>query len=143
MGTTAPEEVIDQRDKVLLLPAGQRGKICHVTLTTDRILFSQQRFMATPGAGLLEAVVAGKLEQLVQKHSGGPYEVLRLADVRAVRRIRRPLRGDVYEFELADGTKVAIGASAMKRWDGRVRELLSDRHGRTVSDDGDGGWRVA
>lgn len=138
----SPEAEIERRSKVLVMPAEGRGQISYVILTNDRILFSRQLF-ASPGEGGLAALVAeGAIQRVYDKKSKGPAELLALGDVRGAKKIRRPLRGDVWEFTLADGTTCSLGASAAKHWDSQIRRLVSERHGRTVVDDGDGAWRV-
>ncbi len=137
------EEVqIDQRSRVLLMQPGQRGKIGFVSLTNDRILFSQQKFDATASGGVAAALVARGLQKHADKKAGGPSEVLSLGDIRSAKRIRRPLRGDLYEFTLEDGSTRGIGASAARSWDPTIRRLLTERHGRALSEDGEGAWRV-
>jgi hypothetical protein len=124
------------------MPQGERGKIGFVTLTNDRILFSQQKFDSAPGTGAVAALVAHQLQKRSEKKSGGPREVLSLADIRSAKKIRRPLRGDLYEFTLADGSTCGVGGSAGKPWDPKLRRLLTERHGRTLADDAEDAWRV-
>jgi hypothetical protein len=138
----SPEAEIEQRSRVLLMPQGERGKIGFVTLTNDRILFSQQKFDSTPGSGAVAALVAHQLQKRAEKKAGGPREVLSLSDIQSVRRVRRPLRGDLYEFTLTNGSTCGLGASAGKAWDPKIRRLLTERHGRTLADAGEGSWQV-
>lgn len=141
-GAGSPEAEIDRRSKVLVMPHDAGGKISYVILTNDRILFSRQLF-ASPGEGGLTALLAERgIQKAYDKKSGGPTELVAFADVRAAKKVRRPLRGDIYEFTLADGATCALGASAGKHWEPQIRRLLTERHGRTVVDDGDNAWRV-
>jgi hypothetical protein len=138
----SPEAEIDQRKKVLVMPQDERGKIGYVVLTNDRILFSQQKWDAGVGGGALTTLVAQGLNKRADKKSGGPQEIIPLADVRSIKVIRRRMRGDVYEFTMADGSTCAVDKSAMKHWDDTVRRLLTERHGRSVSADGEDSWQV-
>jgi hypothetical protein len=141
-GAGLPEGEVERRSKVLVMPHGQRGMIAHVILTNDRILFSRQLF-ASPGEGGLAALlVERQIQKQYDEGSGGPTELLALADIRSAKKLRRPLRGDLYEFTLEDGSTGGLGASAGKTWDPQIRRLLTERHGRSVVDDGDTGWRV-
>jgi hypothetical protein len=138
-----PEEELERSKKVLVMPEGERGKLAWVMLTNDRILFTQQKWDAGVGGGALTAVLADQLQKHSEKKSGGPRELIRLGDVTGIKKIRRRMRGDIYEFTMSDGSTCAVGAEAMKKWDGAVRRLLSERHGRTVSEAGEDSWSVA
>jgi hypothetical protein len=138
----SPETEIDRRNKVLVMPPGRRGMIAYVMLTNDRILFGRQLFVNPGGAGLLDLVVERQIQKQYDKKAGGPSELLTLTDIRSAKKIRRPLRGDLYEFELSDGTTCGLGASAGKHWDADIRRLLSERHRRTVVDEDAGSWRA-
>ena len=53
----------------------------------------------------------------------------------------RRLIPDLYELTLADGRTVRIHRKLRKKWDATIRRLLTERHGATVSEDGDA-WVV-
>jgi hypothetical protein len=138
-----PEEEIERRAKVLVMPGDGRGKIGYAMLTNDRILFQQQKWDAGPGGGALTALVADRLQKRSEAKSGGPREIVPLANVTAVRMIRRRLRGDVYEFTLDDGSTCAVGADAAKKWNPTILRLLAERHGKAVSKDEQDSWSVS
>lgn len=137
----APEVELEQRRGIAVSVRGERGKMGTAVLTNDRILFTQQKFAAA-GGGLLEAVVADQLQKRHERKAGGPQEVLALAELRGARMNRRRLLPDLYEFTLADGSTCWLSRDVRKTWDPAIRRLLVERHGRTVVDDGEGGWRV-
>jgi hypothetical protein len=138
----APEQEIDRRAKVLVMPQDERGKIGYAMLTNDRILFQQQKWDAGPGGGALTALVADRLQKHSEKKSGGPREIVPLSNVTAIRRIRRVFRGDVYEFTFDDGSTCAVDATAAKKWNPMILRLLAERHGRTVNEDEEDAWSI-
>ena len=139
----SPEIQLDQRGGTGVVIQGERGKLGWVALTNDRVLFTQQKFAASPGTGVLAAAVARGLQKRSEKKAGGPREVFSLTEVRSARFVKRrwPL-GDVYEFTLADDTTCGLGKSLLKAWDAQIRRLLTERHSRTVVDDGEECWHV-
>ena len=44
---------------------------------------------------------------------------------------------DLYVLTLADGRSVRTHRKLRKRWDPTIRRLLTDRHGATITQDGD------
>lgn len=138
----AEESEIDRRSGAAVSVGGERGKLGWVMLTNDRILFTQQKFASTGGAGALGALVVDQLQKRSERKAGGPSEVLKLADVRAAKLKKRRLLPDLYEFTLADGSTCWTSKDIRKHWDSLIRRLLTERHGRTVIDDGADGWRV-
>ena len=138
----APEAEIDRRAKALVMPQDERGKIGYVMLTNDRILFTQQKWDAGPGGGALAALVAKGLQSRSEKKSGGPREIVSLSEVSGIRKIRRRMRGDVYEFTMSDGSTSAVDAKAVKQWNGLILRLLAERHGRSVSEVGEDAWQI-
>jgi hypothetical protein len=138
-----PEAEIDRRAKTLVMPEDERGKIGYVMLTNDRILFTQQKWDAGPGGGALAALVAKGLQSRSEAKSDGPREVVALSEVSEIKKIRRRMRGDVYEFTMSDGSTCAVDAKAIKSWNGMILRLLAERHGRSVSEVGENAWQVA
>jgi hypothetical protein len=136
------EGEVERRNKVLVMPHDQRGMLAQVLLTNDRVLFSRQLFASSGEGGLVALLAERQIQKRYDKKSGGPTELVALADIRSAKRLRRPLRGDLYEFTLEDGSTCGLGASAGKTWDPQIRRLLAERHGRTVVEDGETGWQV-
>jgi hypothetical protein len=136
------EVELERHKGIAVSVGGERGKMGSVMLTNDRILFTQQKFMNTGQGGALGALVVDQLQKRSEKRAGGPREVLKLADIRSARTNKRRMLPDLYEFTLADGSTSWLSKEMRKRWDDTIRRLLAERHGRTVIDDGEGGWRV-
>ena len=139
----SPEVDVNSSRKSLVMQEGERGKIGTVVLTNDRMLFTQQKFDSGVGGGALGALVAEGLQKRSEKKSGGPRELFSLSEVQGIKKVRRRMRGDIYEFTLIDGTTCAVDAKAMKGWNETVLRLLAERHGRTVSEVGEDAWQVA
>lgn len=139
----APETQLDQRGGTGVVIQGERGKLGWLTLTNDRVLFTHQKFAASPGTGALAAGVAAALQKRSEKKAGGPREVFSLTEVSSARFVKRrwPL-GDLYEFTLTNGATCGLGKSLLAAWDAHIRRLISERHGRTVVEDGSHSWHV-
>ena len=137
-----PEVEINRRDGMPVFVSGEHGKQGEVMLTNDRILFTDKTF---GGAGV--NIVGDLVASAVQTHKdkkaggGGPRELVRLPDLRRGRLQRRRLLPNLYELTLADGSTCRMHRKLRKRWDTTIRRLLSERHGLSVDDDGDG-WRA-
>ena len=103
-------------------------------LTNDRLLFVSNKLGAS--GNLIGDLIGSALQGDQKKH-----EVVRIADLRGGRIQTRRLVPDLYELTLADGGRVRTHRKLHKRWDATIRRLLTDRHGATVTDDGDA-WRA-
>lgn len=137
-----PEVEISRREGMPMFVSGERGKMGEVMLTNDRILFTDKTFGAT-GVNIIGDLAASAVQAHKDKKTGGgPREILRVTDLRAGRMQRRRLLPDLYELTLADGSICRTHRRLKKRWDETIRRLLSERHGLTVADDGDG-WRAS
>ena len=130
----APEVEIDRRDGMPLYIEGEKNDMGDLTLTNDRILFVSNKLGAS--GNLVGDLIGSALQGDQKKH-----EVVRLADLRGGRMQTRRLVPDLYELTLADGGRVRTHRKLHKRWDAKIRRLLTERHGATVTDDGDA-WSV-
>jgi hypothetical protein len=139
---STPEAEVGHRNGAAVSIGGERGKMGTVVLTNDRILFTQQKFAQTGTGGLLGALVVDQLQKRSERKAGGPTEVFALPEVRSAYLKKRRMLPDLYEFELADGSTCWFSKDIRKNWDGTIRRLLAERHGRTVVDDGEDAWRV-
>lgn len=137
-----PEVEIGRRDGMPVFISGERGKMGQIVLTNDRIVFTDKTFGGT-GASIIGDLAASAVQAHKDKKAGGggPRELLRLADLRAGRLQRRHLLPNLYELRVADGSSCRTHRRLFKRWDREIRRLLSERHGLTVTEDGDG-WRA-
>jgi hypothetical protein len=129
-----PEVEIDRRDGMPVYVQHEKNDMGDLTLTNDRILFVSNKLGAT---GTLIGDLVGSALQGDQKR----HEIVRLADLRGGRMQNRRLVPDLYELTLADGRSVRIHRKLRKKWDATIRRLLTERHGVTVTQDGDG-WRA-
>ena len=125
-----------------LMLEGQRGKLGTLVLTNDRILFTHQKFAASAGGGVLAVLVAGELQRRSEKKAGGPMEVAAISEIRGGAPAKRRFLPDLYELRLDDGSSFRISLKQGERWEPAIRRLLAERHGRALSDEGDGGWRA-
>ena len=137
-----PEADVEVRRGEPLLLEGQRGKLGTMVLTNDRILWTHQKFASTAGGGVLAELVAQQLQKRSERKAGGPMEVCQLAEVTSATPVKRRFLPDLYELGLSDGSSFRISVGLRKAWDPIIRRLLTDRHGRTISDGGDGSWRA-
>ena len=135
------ESELEQASGEPVMVGDERGKLGWVFLTNDRILFTQQKFAATGAGGALGALAADQLQKRSEKKSGGPREVAVLADVRGGGPQSRRFLPDLYELRLADGSNVRLSKKLGQKWEPTIRRLVAERHGRTVTDEGDG-WRA-
>ena len=138
----APETELEVRGGEPLMLEGERGKLGTLVLTNDRILFTQKKFVSASGGGALAALVAGGLQRRSEKKAGGPMEVALIAEIRGGAPAKRKFLPDLYAFTLEAGSGFRVSLKNGERWEPTIRRLLSDRHGRTVSDEGDGAWRA-
>jgi hypothetical protein len=135
-----PEVEIDRQDGLPLAIEGERGKMGSLTLTNDRILFVDEKFGSQTG-NLVGDLVGAALQSRHEEKSGGPREIVRLAEVRGARRQRRRMLLDLYELTLADGTTCRVHRKLLKKWDPTIRRLVAERHGLAVADAAPDGWR--
>jgi hypothetical protein len=136
------ETQIDLRRGEPLMLEDTRGKLGTIVLTSDRILFTQQKFASTTGGGALAALVAGQLQKRSERKAGGPLEVCALTEIRGGAPAKRKFLPDLYEFTLDDGSSFRVSLKTGEAWEPTIRGLLAERHGRTAFDEGDGSWRV-
>jgi hypothetical protein len=138
----APEAEIERLKGQPVMVDGERGKLGWVMLTNDRILFTHQKFAAGGTAGALGGLVAAGLQKRSEKKAGGPREVVVLSKVTGAQPVKRRMLADLWELEMADGSTCRLAAKTGKKWDPTIRRLLTDRHGKTVVEEGEGAWRV-
>ena len=129
-----PEVEIDRRSGMPLYIQDEKNDMGDLTLTNDRILFVSNKLGST--GNLIGDLVGSALQGDQNKH-----EIVRLTDLRAGRMQHRRLILDLYELTLADGRTVRIHRKLRKKWDATIRRLLTDRHGVTVTPDGEA-WRA-
>ena len=137
-----PEAEIDHRDGMPVFISGERGKMGTVTLTNDRIVFTDKTFGGT-GVSIVGDLAASAAQTHKDKKAGGggPREVVALPDLRAGRLQRRRLVPNLYELMLASGSTCRTHRRLYKRWDEHIRRLLSERHRLRVEGEGEG-WRA-
>jgi hypothetical protein len=131
----ASEVELDRRTGMPLYVQGEKNDMGDLTLTNDRILFVSNKFGAS--GNVVGDLIGGALQGAQGKH-----EIARVVDLRGGRMQKRRLVPDLYELTLADGRSVRTHRKLHKKWDATIRRLLADRHGATVTEDGDG-WHAA
>jgi len=126
---------------VLMASGPISNKRGNALLTNDRVLFTDQRFnaaMATGVGGVLAGSLAAQLEKLRKEHP--PLVDLSLTDVTRISHVTKLTVRDILVIETAGGeTRLANG---FKAWSPLLRRALTERHGRTVDEDGQDAWRV-
>lgn len=136
------EDVLNEQQTVLMAGGPLKNKRGHALLTNDRVLFMDQRF-APEQAGAVGGWLAGKLaEELEKRRKERPPMVdLRLTDITRVSHVTKLTVRDILVIETAAGeTRFATG---FKEWSPLLRRALTERHGRTVVDEGADAWSVA
>jgi hypothetical protein len=129
-----PEVELDRRAGMPVYVQGQKNDLGDLTLTNDRILFISNKLGAS--GNIIGDLIGGALQGEQKKH-----EIASLSDVRGGRLQNRRVVPDLYELTLADGRSVRVHRKLRKKWDATIRRLLSERHGATVTQDGDT-WRA-
>jgi len=134
-----PEVEIFRKDGTPVAIEGERGKMGEIMLTNERILLTHESF--GPSGTLVGGIVELAAEGVANRGAKGPREIVRLSQLRAGGTQRRRMIPDLYMLTLADGSTVRLHRVLRKKWDPTIRRLISERHGLTVTDDGDG-WRA-
>lgn len=134
-------EVELERHKNVLVRGGLKSKMGHAVLTNDRILFMDQKYnatAATAAGGLLAGLVAAKLEK---KHAQrGPLLDLPLGQITRVERATKHRNQDL--IVVSAGAEQHRFNEGYSKWEPLLRRLVTERHGRTISPDGDDAWNV-
>jgi hypothetical protein len=137
-----PEVQLQDLATVLMAGGPFSNKRGHALLTNDRVLFSDQKFdaaMSTAVGGVLAGTLASGLEKLRKEHP--PMVDMPLTDITKVSHVTKLTVRDILVIETAAGeTRFANG---FKDWSPLLRRALSERHGRTVADDGEDAFRVS
>jgi hypothetical protein len=120
-----------------------KNKKGHLLITNDRMLFSDQRFSAKQSravGGMLAGALAGALEKM--RSEGRPPMIdLPLTDITRVSHVTKMTVRDIIVIE-AGGHEFQF-AQGFKSLSPILRRALTERHGKTVADDGDDAWRVS
>jgi len=140
--TGTPEDLLHDQATVLMAGGSLKNKRGHAHLTNDRVLFMDQRFDPKQ-AGAVGGALAGALaEQLEKRRKERPPMVdFPLTDITRVSHVTKLTVRDILVIETAAGeTRFSTG---FKEWNPLLRRALTERHGRTVVDDGPDGWTVS
>ncbi|MEA2167381.1 MAG: hypothetical protein QOF76_681 [Solirubrobacteraceae bacterium] len=129
-----PEVELDRRDGMPMYLEGEKNDMGDLTLTNDRILFVSNK--AGPTGNLIGDLIGSALQGDQKKH-----EIAHLTDLRGGGIQSRRLIPDLYELTLADGRSLRIHRKLYEKWDSTIRRALAERHGVTVTEDGDA-WRA-
>jgi hypothetical protein len=136
-----PEVEIEQHSTALLR-GGIKATMGRAILTNDRIMFVDKRFdtgTATAAGGVVGGVIADRFQK---KHEAeGPLLDVPLTDVVRVSQVKRLLNKDIIVLETSSGEyRLNDG---FKKLDSLLRRLLTERFGRTITEEGPGVWSVA
>src|SRR5688500_8729713 len=136
-----PEDVLNEQETVLMAGGPLSNKRGHAYLTNDRVFFMDTRFNPSQ-AGAVGGWLAGKLaEELEKRRKERPPMVdFPLTDVKRVALVKKLTVRDILVIETPAGeTRFANG---YKAWSPLLRRALTERHGRTVVDEGPDAWSV-
>jgi hypothetical protein len=136
-----PEDLLHDQATVLISGGPLKNKRGHAHLTNDRVLFMDQRFDATQAqavGGMLAGALAEQLER--RRKERPPMVDLRLTDITRVSHVKKLTVRDILVIETASGeTRFANG---FQSWNPLLRRALTERHRRTVVDEGPDSWKV-
>lgn len=137
-----PEVHVHDEATVLMAGGALKNKRGQVHLTNDRLFFTDQRFnpsLAMGVGGVLAGTLAESLEKLRKEHP--PMIEFPLTDVTRVSHVTKLTVRDIIVIETGAGeNRFANGFKALSPL---LRRALTERHGRSVVDDGPDAWRVA
>ncbi|MEA2477367.1 MAG: hypothetical protein QOC87_1566 [Actinomycetota bacterium] len=136
-----PEVEIEQHSTALL-GDGIRATMGRAILTNDRIMFFDKRFDTGAGAATAGIVGGAIVDRLQKAHeAGAPLLDLPLSDVLRVSQTKRLLNKDIIVLETKSGEyRLNDG---FKKLDSLLRRLLTERFGRTITEEAPGVWSVA
>ena len=136
-----PEAELAEKQTVLMGGNALKNKRGHLLVTNDRILFSDQRFdpaMSGAVGGALAGMLASALES--RRKGKPPLLDFPLSDITRVSHVKKLTVRDILVIETGgDEVKFSEGYAALAPV---LRRALTERHGRTIQDDGAGAWRV-
>jgi hypothetical protein len=136
-----PEELLHDQATVLISGGPLKNKRGHAHLTNDRVLFMDQRFNPAQASAVGGALAGALAEQLEKRRKDRPPMVdLPLTEITRVSHVKKLTVRDILVIETRAGeTRFANGFQA---WSPLLRRALTERHGRTVVDDGADAWTV-
>ncbi|MEA2477369.1 MAG: hypothetical protein QOC87_1568 [Actinomycetota bacterium] len=136
-----PEAELNNQVTVLMAGGPLKNKRGHAILTNDRVLFFDQRFNAQQSAAV-GGILAGLLAQGLEKARGTkpPIVDMPLTDIAHVSHVTKMTVRDILVIEGPNGT--IQFAQGYKTWEPLLRRALTERHDRTIVEDGSGSWKV-
>lgn len=136
------EQELDQHKDVL---SGEgRPKMGTALLTNDRIVFHDQRYNSTAAmatGGPLAGIVASKLEKRRQKKGRDAVLDLPVSEITRVSHAKKLGSKNILVFEA--GGKERRFNDGYSKWEPLLRRLLTERYGRSITQDGEDSWRVS
>jgi hypothetical protein len=134
---------IQLHDEATVLMAGNalKNKRGVLHLTNERLFFNDQRFnpqLAGGVGGPLAGTLSEALEKLRREHP--PMVDLALTDITRVAHVTKLTVRDILVVETAAGE--SRFNSGFKTLNPLLRRAITERHGRSVVDDGEDAWRV-
>jgi hypothetical protein len=137
----AAETELAHEATVLMGGNALKNKRGHVLLTNDRLLFTDQRFnpiLAGSVGGPLAGLLAGALES--RRKGKPPILDFPLTDITRASHVTKLTVRDILVIEAGGGEhRFSEGYHTLGPL---LRRALTERHDRTVVDDGPDAWRV-
>jgi hypothetical protein len=131
-----PEVQLHDEATVLMAGGALKNKRGVLHLTNDRLFFNDQRFDTSLGG--LAGSLSEALEKLRKEHP--PMSDVALTDITRVSHVTKLTVRDILVVETAAGE--SRFNTGFKTLSPLLRRALTDRHGRSVVDDGEDAWRV-
>jgi hypothetical protein len=131
-----PEVQLHDEATVLMAGGALKNKRGVLHLTNDRLFFNDQRFDTSLGG--LAGSVSQALENLRKEHP--PMIDVALTDITRVAHVTKLTVRDILVVETVAGE--SRFNTGFKTLNPLLRRALTERHGRSVVDDGEDAWRV-
>src|SRR5438067_818083 len=132
------DEVELSQRKTAWIRGTTNPKMGRAILTSERLLFFDQKVAGGAAGGVVGVVVA---DQLQKRHEeGGPLLELPLAAITRISRETKTLSKDRIALGTADAEY--LFADGWRDWGPLLRDTLTTRHGRQIVEDTPESWRV-
>ena len=131
-----PEVQLHDEATVLMAGGALKNKRGVLHLTNDRLFFNDQRFDTSLGG--IAGTLSEALEKLRKEHP--PMIDVALTDITRVSHVTKLTVRDILVVETPAGE--SRFASGFKTLNPLLRRAVTERHGRSVVDDGADAWRV-
>jgi hypothetical protein len=114
------------------------SKVGHAILTSERLVFFDEKFDRSAGRGILEDVLIDRLQK--RHEEGGPLVDLALADLTGIAHEKKRMAKDRIKLTTADGDY--LFNESWNTWSPLLREILTTKLSRRVLEEGSDFWRI-